>query len=567
MNPKDILIKYWGYSNFRLQQEEIISKIINKEDTLALLPTGGGKSICYQVPALLQEGICIVISPLIALMEDQIRFLQSKGIKSVAITSRMNFSDSERVLTNCIYGNVKFLYLSPEKLRNEFVRQKLSKMNINLIAVDEAHCISEWGHDFRPAYRKIIEIRNISSNCPFLALTATATREVCDDIQKNLHFKKNNVVKSSFFRRNLSYIIENSKNKNKRLLEIIKEIKSSIIIYTHSRKATKEISELLNKNNFSSTYYHAGLDIKIRLKRQEAWNNNQVRIIVATQAFGMGINKSDVKAVIHLFLPSRIEEYFQQAGRAGRNEEKAFSYLLINKNDIITQKQLIKLKHPKIDLIKFIYQKLADFLNIAEFDLPEESIPFDFNEFSKKYKITKLEIYYCLNILEQEEYLKLHRTINPTSKVKLLINKAELYKFQISNKIFDSIINSLLRISSNIFYDFISINEEKISKTLNISLNKTVDLLNNLKKIKVISYQQKHNFPTIKFLQNRKDAKYLFINEKKLEQRKNNDNRKLDDIIKYVSSNDKCRNIMLLQYLSNEKSENCGICDYCTKKI
>ena len=567
MNPKDILIKYWGYSNFRLQQEEIISKIINKEDTLALLPTGGGKSICYQVPALLQEGICIVISPLIALMEDQIRFLQSKGIKSVAITSRMNFSDSERVLTNCIYGNVKFLYLSPEKLRNEFVRQKLSKMNINLIAVDEAHCISEWGHDFRPAYRKIIEIRNISSNCPFLALTATATREVCDDIQKNLHFKKNNVVKSSFFRKNLSYIIENSKNKNKRLLEIIKEIKSSIIIYAHSRKATKEISDLLNKNNFSSTYYHAGLDIKTRLKRQEAWNNNQVRIIVATQAFGMGINKSDVKAVIHLFLPSRIEEYFQQAGRAGRNEEKAFSYLLINKNDIITQKQLVELKHPKIDLIKFIYQKLADFLNIAEFDLPEESIPFDFNEFSKKYKITKLEIYYCLNILEQEEFLKLHRTINPTSKVKLLINKAELYKFQISNKIFDSIINSLLRISSNIFYDFISIKEEKISKTLNISLNKTVDLLNNLKKIKIISYQQKHNFPTIKYLQNRKDAKYLSINEKKLEQRKNNDKSKLDDIIKYVSTNDKCRNIMLLQYLSNEKSENCGICDYCSKKI
>ena len=567
MNPKDILIKYWGYSNFRLQQEEIISKIINKEDTLALLPTGGGKSICYQVPALLQEGICIVISPLIALMEDQIRFLQSKGIKSVAITSRMNFSDSERVLTNCIYGNVKFLYLSPEKLRNEFVRQKLSKMNINLIAVDEAHCISEWGHDFRPAYRKIIEIRNITSNCPFLALTATATREVCDDIQKNLHFKKNNVVKSSFFRKHLSYIIENSKNKNKRLLEIIKEIKSSIIIYAHSRKATKEISELLNKNNFSSTYYHAGLDIKTRLKRQEAWNNNQVRIIVATQAFGMGINKSDVKAVIHLFLPSRIEEYFQQAGRAGRNEEKAFSYLLINKNDIITQKQLVEFKHPKIDLIKFIYQKLADFLNIAEFDLPEESIPFDFNEFSKKYKITKLEIYYCLNILEQEEYLKLHRTINPTSKVKLLINKSELYKFQISNKIFDGIINSLLRISSNIFYDFISIKEEKISKTLNISLNKTVDLLNNLKKIKVISYQQKHNFPTIKYLQNRKDAKYLSINEKKLEQRKNNDKSKLDDIIKYVSTNDKCRNIMLLQYLSNEKSENCGICDYCSKKI
>ena len=567
MNPKDILIKYWGYSNFRLQQEEIISKIINKEDTLALLPTGGGKSICYQVPALLQEGICIVISPLIALMEDQIRFLQSKGIKSVAITSRMNFSDSERVLTNCIYGNVKFLYLSPEKLRNEFVRQKLSKMNINLIAVDEAHCISEWGHDFRPAYRKIIEIRNISSNCPFLALTATATREVCDDIQKNLHFKKNNVVKSSFFRKNLSYIIENSKNKNKRLLEIIKEIKSSIIIYAHSRKATKEISELLNKNNFSSTYYHAGLDIKTRLKRQEAWNNNQVRIIVATQAFGMGINKSDVKAVIHLFLPSRIEEYFQQAGRAGRNEGKAFSYLLINKNDIITQKQLVELKHPKLDLIKFIYQKLADFLNIAEFDLPEESIPFDFSEFSKKYKITKLEIYYCLNILEQEEYLKLHRTINPTSKVKLLINKAELYKFQISNKIFDSIINALLRISSNIFYDFIPINEEKISKTLNISLNKIVDLLNNLKKIKVISYQQKHNFPTIKYLQNRKDAKYLSINEKKLEQRKNNDKSKLDDIIKYVSTNDKCRNIMLLQYLSNEKSENCGICDYCSKKI
>jgi ATP-dependent DNA helicase RecQ len=366
MDAIDVLIKYWGHTQFRLKQQEIIKQVIDKKDTLALLPTGGGKSICYQVPALMQEGICLVISPLIALMDDQVRFLKSKGIKSIAITSGMHYNEIDTALTNCIYGGVKFLYLSPERLQNELVQTRIKEMNINLITVDEAHCISEWGHNFRPAYRHISEIREIIPDTPVLALSATATSSVIDDIQNNLNFKKHNLIQSSFTRENLSYVVDNVEDKKLRLLKLVDKIKSSVIIYVGSRKAAKEITNFLLNNNYSANYYHGGLAVKVRTERQESWTQNQTRIMVATNAFGMGIDKPDVKLVVHLELPSTIEAYFQEAGRAGRDGKQAYAFLLANKGDVKKQQDLLTLRYPSISEIKTVYQNLANYFQLAE---------------------------------------------------------------------------------------------------------------------------------------------------------------------------------------------------------
>ena len=341
MNAQDVLQKYWGYSHFRLKQEKIIQQVLENNDTLALLPTSGGKSICYQVPAIIKDGICLVISPLIALMKDQVKHLKSKGIKSVFINSNMYYSDLDTALTNCIYGGIKFLYLSPEKLQNELVLARIKKMNINLIAIDEAHCISDWGHNFRPSYRYISQIRSYFPDVSILALTATATSDVIKDIQSNLLFKKTNLIRASFNRHNLSYIVENTEKKRLRLLKLLNKIKSSVIIYVDTRKRSKDLTNFLIDNNYSATFYHAGLSFEERNKRYENWNKNQIRIMVATNAFGMGINKPDVRLVVHMSLPPTIEAYFQEAGRSGRDGKKAYSFLLVNNNDVKKQKELL----------------------------------------------------------------------------------------------------------------------------------------------------------------------------------------------------------------------------------
>ena len=563
MNAVDVLIKYWGHTSFRLKQEEIINSVIAKKDTLALLPTGGGKSICYQVPALLNEGICIVISPLIALMNDQVRFLKSKGIKSVAITSNMHFTEIDTALTNCIYGGVKFLYLSPEKLQNELVQTRIKEMNVNLITVDEAHCISEWGHNFRPAFRHIDEIREIIPNIPVLALTATATSSVIQDIQESLNFKEKNLIQSSFSRVNLSYVVDNVEDKKSRLIKLLNKIKSSVIIYVGSRKAAKEITHFLVENKFSANFYHGGLSAKIRDDRQESWTKNQTRIMVATNAFGMGIDKADVKLVVHLELPSTIEAYFQEAGRAGRNGETAYAFLLANSNDIRKQEELLSLRYPSIKDIKMCYQDIANYLQIAEGVLPIEPIPFNILKFSERYKSTYLKTFNILKYLEKEELFKISDTLHTPSKLIMNVNNSELYKFQISNKYYDRFIKLLLRSYGNLFNNYVFINELQLAERYNSDVTEVKRLLIKLQQLEIVKYQEQNSNPQLTFIKARKDVEALQLNEVKWEKRKEYEKNKLNRISDYISTNKTCRSKMLLHYFGEENSEKCGVCDVC----
>ncbi len=562
----DILIKYWGYSNFRPKQKEIIEQAINNKDTLALLPTGGGKSICYQIPALMKEGVCLVISPLLSLMHDQIIFLKSKGIKSVIINSNMNYSEIETSLTNCIYGGVKFLYLSPEKLQNKLVKNRIPKMNINLITVDEAHCISEWGHSFRPSYRHISEIRTSIPNIPVLALTATATNNVIQDIQKNLLFSKQNVIKSSFSRKNISYVVDNTNDKKSKLIKLLNKIRSAAIIYVDTRKKAEELTLFLAQNKFSVNYYHAGLSHEIRKERQENWLKNQTRIIIATNAFGMGIDKADVKLVVHMDLPPTIETYYQQAGRAGRNGQTAYAFLLANQNDIKRQEKLLHLKHPKIKNITNGYQNITSYLQIAEGDLPKESIPFDIVSFSKRYKTSVLQTYYIIKYLEKEEKIRYSNNINSPSKLKISISKSELYKFQITNKSYDSFIKNLLRSYSNIFNDFVIIEEKNIAFKLKKSVSDIKKILRKLQQLEVLEYNEKNKFAQLTFLQNRQDLKNNHLNRRKWEERKNDEKEKLENIKTYVKNQISCRSQLILKYFSEDAYDKCGVCDICVKE-
>ena len=563
MNAVDVLIKYWGHTSFRLKQEEIINSVIAKKDTLALLPTGGGKSICYQVPALLNEGICIVISPLIALMNDQVRFLKSKGIKSVAITSNMHFTEIDTALTNCIYGGIKFLYLSPEKLQNELVQTRIKEMNVNLITVDEAHCISEWGHNFRPAFRHIDEIREIIPNIPVLALTATATSSVIHDIQESLNFKEKNLIQSSFSRGNLSYVVDNVEDKKARLLKLLNKIKSSVIIYVGSRKAAKEITHFLVENKFSANFYHGGLSAKIRDDRQESWTKNQTRIMVATNAFGMGIDKADVKLVVHFELPSTIEAYFQEAGRAGRNGETAYAFLLANSNDIRKQEELLSLRYPSMKDIKKCYQNIANYLQIAEGVLPIEPIPFNILKFSERYNTTYLKTFNILKYLEKEELFKISDALHTPSKLIMNVNNSELYKFQISNKYYDRFIKLLLRSYGNLFNNYVFINELQLAERYNSDVTEVKRLLIKLQQLEIVKYQEQNSNPQLTFIKARKDVEALQLNEVKWEKRKEYEKNKLNRISDYISTNKTCRSKMLLHYFGEENSEKCGVCDVC----
>ena len=563
MDAIDVLIKYWGHTQFRLKQQEIIKQVIHKKDTLALLPTGGGKSICYQVPALMQEGICLVISPLIALMDDQVRFLKSKGIKSIAITSGMHYNEIDTALTNCIYGGVKFLYLSPERLQNELVQTRIKEMNINLITVDEAHCISEWGHNFRPAYRHISEIREIIPDTPVLALSATATTSVIDDIQNNLDFKEHNLIQSSFVRENLSYVVDNVEDKKSRLIKLVDKIKSSVIIYVGSRKAAKEITNFLLNNNYSANYYHGGLVAKVRTERQESWTQNQTRIMVATNAFGMGIDKPDVKLVVHLELPSTIEAYFQEAGRAGRDGKQAYAFLLANKGDVKKQQDLLTLRYPSISEIKTVYQNLANYFQLAENELPEQAISFNMKDFTERYNMSSLKVYNMLKYLEKEEYIRLSEAIHSPSKLTIKVSNAELYKFQIANKYYDNFLKLLLRSYTNLFYNYVIINEQEIANRFNVTTEEVVRLLNKLVQLEIVKYAPKNNNSQITYLKARKDTEKLYLAEKKWEERKKYEQEKLNKITNYIIDKDSCRSRLLLHYFGETESNKCGKCDFC----
>ena len=563
MQALDILKKYWGYNTFRLKQEEVINSVLKSKDTLALLPTAGGKSICFQVPALMKDGICLVISPLISLMEDQIKYLKSKGIKSVCISSSMNSNDIQTALTNCLYGGIKFLYLSPEKIRDQSIKEKIDQMDVNLIAVDEAHCISDWGHNFRPSYRLISEIRDKKKNIPILALTATANKSVIDDIQNNLNFKEKNLIKSTFLRQNLSYVAINCNSKKKTLLNLLNKFKSSVIIYVSSRKESNEIALFLKNNNISSTSYHAGIDFKKRIKIQEEWTNNLIRVIVATNAFGLGINKEDIRLIIHMQIPMNIESYYQEAGRAGRDGKTAYSFILYDTLDFSKNIQNLNIWHPEIKSIQNIYQKICDYLQIGIHELPDEDFQFNISSFCNRYNLDIKQTFIIINFLEKEELIKLYDSKNIKSKIKIIISNAELYKFQISNSYFDSFIKFLLRNYPNIYTNFVNIIETEIEKKLNIKTQSVKDILIKLEQKGVIKYKQNEVGMQLRFLQNRMDSEKLNISEEKILYKKKLAEEKLDIIIKYINNKNKCRSQNILKYFNEEVHERCNICDNC----
>jgi ATP-dependent DNA helicase RecQ len=566
MEPNKLLKKYWNHDSFRTGQEEIIQSILDKKDTLALLPTGGGKSICFQIPGLMMDGICIVVSPLIALMKDQVQNLNNKNIKAIAIYSGMSHSEIDIALDNCIYGGIKFLYLSPERLQNEMFKQRLEKMNVNLIAVDEAHCISEWGYDFRPNYLKISDLKK-TCNAPIIALTATATKKVIEDIQLKLEFKSNNVISNSFFRKELSYIVIDTEDISTKLLQILKKVKGSSIVYCKTRKETKTTSHFLNQHGISANFYHGGLNIKERDKIQKEWTQNHVRVMVATNAFGMGIDKPNVRSVIHQFIPQTIEAYFQEAGRAGRDGKTAYSILIANNSlekELIIQ---IETKYPSQEEIRNTYQSLANYFGLAIGPVSSlKEHEFNIIEFCNKFKLEYLKAFNSLKIIEKEELIKLSDTFSNPSKVHIKVSHNELYQFQIAHPSFDKILKTLLRSYPGIFETFVIIQEDTLAKRLNSDNQSIVKLLNKLLELKLIDYVKQNSKPKIYFLEKRIDAKKLFFSKQNLLENKKRDLQKANKIISYFKNNDICRSSFLLDYFNEKDAKTCGVCDICLNK-
>jgi len=562
-----ILIKYWGYSTFRPLQEDIIMSVFNGHDTLALLPTGGGKSICFQVPALAMDGVCIVITPLIALMKDQVQHLQSKGIKALAIFSGMNRHEIDIALDRCVYGDIKFLYVSPERLQTEIFIERLKKMMVCLLAVDESHCVSQWGYDFRPPYLQIAEIRKYIPKAPVLALTATATLEVVKDIQDKLLFKKENVFQKSFERKNLIYVVLKTEDKQNELLSIIKSIKHGAgIVYARSRKKTKEIANVLEKNGVSADFYHAGLDQRLRDKKQNDWMQGVKRVIVATNAFGMGIDKPNVRFVLHLDIPESIEAYFQEAGRAGRDEQRANAILLYSDADIIMAKNNFELSFPKPEEIKRIYNALGNYFQLAVGSGLSLSFDFSIADFSDNYKMNPAVVFNGLKFLEREGLILLTEAIYAPSKINIHLNKEQLYKFQVANAYYDNFIKVILRTYGGVFDEYVRINEDDIARKLNLKTEDVVKILEKLKQSNIINYEPQKNKPQIIFTQERLDAKQIYISPEIYANRKKVAADKLEAILNYVSSSTKCRSQLLLEYFGEKYMKRCGACDICKKR-
>lgn len=561
---KSVLFQYWGYSSFRPLQEEIVNAVLEGKDTLALMPTGGGKSITFQVPAIIKDGICLVITPLIALMKDQVETLRAKNIKALAIHSGMHREEIDVALNNALYGDYKFLYLSPERLGTELFRMRVEKMKISLIAVDEAHCISQWGYDFRPSYHQIAEIRKLFPEIPVLALTATATPEVVKDIQDKLHFREYHVLSKSFERKNIAYLVREAEDKEAYILRIVNSLKGSGIIYVRNRKKTREIAQFLLKNGVSADYYHAGLDDEVRHKKQDAWKQGNCRVVVSTNAFGMGIDKADVRFVIHETAPLSLEAYFQEAGRGGRDEKTAFAIFITNGPDRAQLQKEITLHFPEIPYIKQVYQALANFLKVPLGG--GKYITYDFNlaEFCSTYRFHVIMAYNAMKILEKEGYIEFSEEVNTPSRVHFLVGRDDLYKFQVANATFDTFVKILLRSYSGMFSDFSVIDEQTIAGRAKIPVEIVIQYLSKLSSLKIIKYIPRKKTPTVTYLEERLDDKNLYISPENYRFRKEMFVRRINAVIQYVSDNSTCRSRLLLRYFGQPDSPECGICDVCT---
>ncbi len=566
MTIQQILIKYWGYSSFRPLQEDIIDSVMQGKDTLALMPTGGGKSICFQVPSLKFEGICIVITPLIALMKDQVQQLEKRGIKAIAIYSGMHPREIDIALDNCAYNNVKFLYVSPERIETELFQARLKKMNVSLLAVDEAHCISQWGYDFRPSYLRIADIRELIPSVPVLALTATATPQVVKDIQKRLLFPKDNLFQMSFERTNLAYMVEFREDKNKRLLQLVEENPGTAIIYVRNRRKTKEIATYLIENNISCHFYHAGLSTQERDRKQNDWINNRVRIMISTNAFGMGIDKPDVRLVVHMDVPDSLEAYFQEAGRAGRDGQNSLSILLYHKGDLLDLNRNYEMKFPEISYIKNVYNALGNYFQLAVGSGSDVYNEFVLSDFIQMYNLNPLLTYNSIKFLEKEGYLFLTEAISRPSKLIINVNRETLYRHQVRNPKIGDFIDVMIRSYSGLFTDFSSIDEFTLAKRLNTSTLIIENTLKLLHRSQVVTYIPKSTKPHLSFTGGRLHLKEIIIKEENYKALKTTALKRLRAVTEYVSTTTKCRSEILLSYFGQEETRRCGQCDVCLSR-
>ena len=559
----EILKQYWGYDSFRGIQEEIIKSIGEGRDTLGLMPTGGGKSITFQIPALAKDGLCIVITPLIALMKDQVQNLRQRGIKAVAIYSGMTRQEILIALENCIFGNYKFLYISPERLDTDIFKQKLRAMKVNMITVDESHCISQWGYDFRPAYLKIADIRELLPGVPLLALTATATPDVVQDIQSRLKFREKNVFRMSFERKNLAYIVRKTDNKTAELLHILRRMPGSAIIYVRSRRRTKETTELLTHEGITADFYHAGLDNAVKDIRQKRWQDGECRVMVATNAFGMGIDKPDVRLVIHLDLPDSPEAYFQEAGRAGRDGEKAYAVILYSKSDKVTLHKRIPDTFPDKDYIKKVYEHLQYYYQMAMGDGLGCTKEFNLEEFCRKFKHFPVPADSALKILTQAGYIEYTDEQDNASRIIFTIRRDELYKLREMGNETEALVQTILRSYTGLFTDYAYISETALSLRTGLTRQQIYNVLMSLSKRRIIDYIPRKKTPYIIYTRERVELNHLHISPAVYEERKERYEARIRAMVDYVTSETACRSRMLLRYFGEKNENNCGQCDVC----
>ena len=563
---RQILTKYWGFTSFRPLQEEIIRSVVEGKDTLGLMPTGGGKSVTFQVPSLASEGICLVITPLIALMKDQVTRLNSMEIKSIAIHSGMSAEEIDIALDNCIYGDYKFLYVSPERISTRLFQTRLPRLNLNLVAVDEAHCISQWGYDFRPSYLKIATIRGlISEKVPFLALTASATPQVIDDIIQRLEFSEKNVLRTSFERKNISYLVRRAEDKGTYLVKTLNKVSGSGIVYVRSRKRSREIAELLVANGISADFYHAGLPVEIRDRKQVSWSSGETRVIVATNAFGMGIDKAEVRFVVHWEMPDSIEEYFQESGRAGRDNKPAYAVLLYSPSDKKRLEDSLRRKFPPVEKIKDIYEALCNYLQVPQGSGKDNVFDFNMADFVSKYRLPVIETYNSLIFLQREGYLEFTEEINNPSRVHFVIGRDDLYKFQVANESFDGFIKLLLRSYTGMFTGFVAINEDTLAKKSALSRDVIYKYLVKLSSLNIIRYIPGKKTALVIFTEERLERKALIISPENYLKVKDRHVIRLNKMIDFADFNTKCRSVILLDYFG-EEADRCGICDVCRER-